>query len=130
MASSKGMFIESHNDANLVLLVVYGGACGMPDHFLTKATRRVWKSFLPSWWSSAVPADVQDRYTSRHDDMGPTRRRHIGSDELPVIPFRKREDLPLWDIRGGALIGIQVAAQAPLLWVCRLHWHGSDVVST
>ena len=91
----QGMFIESHNDANPVLLVVHGGP-GMPDHFLTKRyPTGLEELFTVVWWEQrgtglSYRADIP----ARDDDSGPIRRRHIGSDELPAIPFRKREDIP------------------------------------
>jgi hypothetical protein len=46
----QGMFIESQNDANPVLLVVHGGP-GMPDHFLTKRyPTGLEELFTVVWW--------------------------------------------------------------------------------
>jgi pimeloyl-ACP methyl ester carboxylesterase len=46
----QGMFIESENDANPVLLVVHGGP-GMPDHFLTnRYPTGLEELFTVVWW--------------------------------------------------------------------------------
>ena len=46
----QGMFIESENDANPVLLVVHGGP-GMPDHFLTEHyPTGLEELFTVVWW--------------------------------------------------------------------------------
>jgi pimeloyl-ACP methyl ester carboxylesterase len=46
----QGMFIESQNDANPVLLMVHGGP-GMPDHFLTdRYPTGLEELFTVVWW--------------------------------------------------------------------------------
>ena len=51
----QGMFIESENDANPVLLVVHGGP-GMPDHFLTEHyPTGLEELFTVVWWEQRVP---------------------------------------------------------------------------
>ena len=97
----QGMFIESRNDANPVLLVVHGGP-GMPDHFLTnRYPTGLEELFTVVWWEqrgtglsyrSDIPAETMtvDQFVA--DTLAMT--------NYLRAPFRKREDIP-----DGTLVG-------------------------
>jgi hypothetical protein len=70
----QGMFIESQNDANPVLLMVHGGP-GMPDHFLTQRyptglERTLHRGVMGAAWHRAL---VRWRHTGEDDDGEPIR---------------------------------------------------------
>jgi hypothetical protein len=70
----QGMFIESQNDANPVLLMVHGGP-GMPDHFLTQRyptglERTLHRGVVGAAWHRAL---VPWRHTGEDDDAEPIR---------------------------------------------------------
>ena len=112
----QGMFIESHNDANPVLLVVHGGP-GMPDHFLTtRYPTGLEELFTVVWWEQRgtglsyradIPAETMtvDQFVA---------------DTLAVTNYLRsrfgKEKIYLMGHSWGSFIGIQAAAQAPQLY--------------
>jgi len=112
----QGMFIESENDANPVLLVIHGGP-GMPDHFLTEHyPTGLEELFTVVWWeqrgtglsySSDIPPDTM------------TVNQFV-SDILAVTNYLRsrfaKEKIYLMGHSWGSFIGIQAAARAPELY--------------
>ena len=113
--SEQGMFIESENDANPVLLVVHGGP-GMPDHFLTnRYPTGLEELFTVVWWEqrgtglsyrSDIPAETMtvDQFVA---------------DTLAVTNYLRpvsEKKIYLMGHSWGSFIGIQAAAQAPQLY--------------
>jgi pimeloyl-ACP methyl ester carboxylesterase len=112
----QGMFIESQNDANPVLLMVHGGP-GMPDHFLTKRyPTGLEELFTVVWW------EQRGTGLSYHGDI-PARTMTVNqfvSDTLVVTNYLRsrfgKEKIYLMGHSWGSLIGIQAAARAPELF--------------
>jgi pimeloyl-ACP methyl ester carboxylesterase len=112
----QGMFIESQNTSNPVLLVVHGGP-GMPDHFLTERyPTGLEELFTVAWWeqrgtglsySANIPPETMtvDQFVS--DTLAVTN--YLRS------RFRK-EKIYMLGHSWGSFIGIQAAAQAPELY--------------
>jgi pimeloyl-ACP methyl ester carboxylesterase len=112
----QGMFIESENDANPVLLVVHGGP-GMPDHFLTnRYPTGLEELFTVVWWEqrgtglsyrSDIPAETMtvDQFVADTLAMTNYLRARFGKEKIYLTGHS-------W----GSFIGIQAAAQAPQLY--------------
>jgi pimeloyl-ACP methyl ester carboxylesterase len=112
----QGMFIESQNDANPVLLVVHGGP-GMPDHFLTnRCPTGLEELFTVVWWEqrgtglsyrSDIPAEtmIVDQFVADILAMTNYLRARFGKEKIYLMGHS-------W----GSFIGIQAAAQAPELY--------------
>jgi pimeloyl-ACP methyl ester carboxylesterase len=112
----QGMFIESQNDANPVLLVVHGGP-GMPDHFLTnRYPTGLEEIFTVVWWEQrgtglSYRADIP---------AGTMTVDQFVADILAVTNYLRsrfgKEKIYLVGHSWGSFIGIQAAAQAPQLY--------------
>ena len=112
----QGMFIESRNDANPVLLVVHGGP-GMPDHFLTnRYPTGLEELFTVVWWEQRgtglsyrpdIPAETMtvDQFVADTLAMTNYLRARFGKEKIYLMGHS-------W----GSFIGIQAAAQAPQLY--------------
>ena len=112
----QGMFIESENDANPVLLVVHGGP-GMPDHFLTKRyPTGLEELFTVVWW------EQRGTGLSYRADIPPETMTvdQFVADILAVTNYLRsrfrKEKIFLMGHSWGSFIGIQAAAQAPQLY--------------
>lgn len=111
----QGMFIESENDANPVLLVIHGGP-GMPDHFLTnRYPTGLEELFTVVWWEqrgtglsyrSDIPVETMtvDQFVADTLAMTNYLRARFGKEKIYIMGHS-------W----GSFIGIQAAAQAPQL---------------
>ncbi len=112
----QGMFIESQNDGNPVLLMVHGGP-GMPDHFLTdRYPTGLEELFTVVWW------EQRGTGLSYHGDI-PAKTMTVNqfvSDTLAVTNYLRsrfgKEKIYLLGHSWGSFIGIQAAAQAPELF--------------
>jgi pimeloyl-ACP methyl ester carboxylesterase len=112
----QGMFIESQNNANPVLLMVHGGP-GMPDHFLTdRYPTGLEELFTVVWW------EQRGTGLSYHGDI-PAKTMTVDqfvSDTLAVTNYLRsrfgKEKIYLMGHSWGSFIGIQAAAQAPELF--------------
>jgi pimeloyl-ACP methyl ester carboxylesterase len=112
----QGMFIESQNDANPVLLMVHGGP-GMSDHFLTKRyPTGLEELFNVVWW------EQRGTGLSYHSDI-PARTMTVDqfvSDTLAVTNYLRsrfgKEKIYLMGHSWGSFIGIQAGARAPELF--------------
>jgi pimeloyl-ACP methyl ester carboxylesterase len=112
----QGMFIESQNDGNPVLLMVHGGP-GMPDHFLTdRYPTGLEELFTVVWW------EQRGTGLSYHGDI-PAKTMTVNqfvSDTLAVTNYLRsrfgKEKIYLLGHSWGSFIGIQAAAQAPDLF--------------
>lgn len=112
----QGMFIESQNDANPVLLVVHGGP-GMPDHFLTEHyPTGLEELFTVVWWEQrgtglSYSADIPPE-TMTVDQFV--------SDILAVTNYLRsrfaKEKIYLMGHSWGSFIGIQAVARATELY--------------
>jgi pimeloyl-ACP methyl ester carboxylesterase len=112
----QGMFIESQNDANPVLLMLHGGP-GMPDHFLTKRyPTGLEELFIVVWWEQrgtglsyhgVIPAKTMTVNQFVSDTVAVTNylRARFGKEKIYVMGHS-------W----GSFIGIQAAARAPELF--------------
>jgi pimeloyl-ACP methyl ester carboxylesterase len=112
----QGMFIESENDANPVLLVIHGGP-GMPDHFLTnRYPTGLEELFTVVWWEqrgtglsyrSDIPVETMtvDQFVADTLAMTNYLRARFGKEKIYIMGHS-------W----GSFIGIQAAAQAPQLY--------------
>jgi pimeloyl-ACP methyl ester carboxylesterase len=112
----QGMFIESQNDANPVLLVVHGGP-GMPDHFLTnRYPTGLEELFTGVWW------EQRGTGLSFRADLPPETMTvdQFVADILAVTNYLRsrfgKEKIYLMGHSWGSFIGIQAAAQAPQLY--------------
>jgi pimeloyl-ACP methyl ester carboxylesterase len=112
----QGMFIESQNDANPVLLVVHGGP-GMPDHFLTKRYPTGLEEFFTVvWW------EQRGTGLSYRADLPPETMTvdQFVADIVAVTNYLRsrfgKEKIYLMGHSWGSFIGIQAAAQAPQLY--------------
>jgi pimeloyl-ACP methyl ester carboxylesterase len=112
----QGMFIESENDANPVLLVVHGGP-GMPDHFLTEHyPTGLEELFTVVWW------EQRGTGLSYSSDIPPETMTvdQFVSDILAVTNYLRsrfaKEKIYLMGHSWGSFIGIQAAARAPELY--------------
>ena len=109
----QGMFIESQNNANPVLLMVHGGP-GMPDHFLTKRyPTGLEELFTVVWW------EQRGTGLSYYGDI-PAKTMTVNqfvSDTLAVTNYLQsrfgKEKIYLMGHSWGSFIGIQAAARAP-----------------
>jgi pimeloyl-ACP methyl ester carboxylesterase len=112
----QGMFIESQNDGNPVLLMVHGGP-GMPDHFLTdRYPTGLEELFTVVWW------EQRGTGLSYHGDI-PAKTMTVNqfvSDTLAVTNYLRsrfgKAKIYLMGHSWGSFIGIQAAAQAPELF--------------
>jgi dipeptidyl aminopeptidase/acylaminoacyl peptidase len=112
----QGMFIESQNRSNPVLLVVHGGP-GVPDHFLTERyPTGLEKLFTVVWWeqrgtglsyTAGIPLETMtvDQFISDNVSVSNYLRSR----------FRK-EKIYLLGHSWGSYIAIQAAAKAPELY--------------
>jgi pimeloyl-ACP methyl ester carboxylesterase len=112
----QGMFIESTDVANPVLLMLHGGP-GMPDHFLTKHYPTGLEGlFTVVWW------EQRGTGLSYHGDI-PARTMttdQFVSDTLAVTNYLRsrfgKEKIYLMGHSWGSFIGIQAVARAPELF--------------
>ncbi len=110
----QGMFVESKNTANPVLLYLHGG---LPDHFLTERYPTGLEDlFTVVWW------EQRGSGLSFSDDIPPeslTTEQMI-SDTLALTNYLcerfGKEKIYLMGHSGGSFFGIQVAARAPELY--------------
>jgi pimeloyl-ACP methyl ester carboxylesterase len=112
----QGMFIESENRSNPVLLVVHGGP-GMPDHFLTERyPTGLEKLFTVVWW------EQRGTGLSYRADIPPETMTvdQFVSDTLAVTNYLRsrfqKEKVYLLGHSWGSFIAIQAAAQSPKLY--------------
>lgn len=119
----QGMFIQSKDSAQPVLLYLHGG---LPDYFLTERyPTGLERDFTVVWWeqrgaglsySPSIPPETM------------TLEQFI-ADTLSVTDYLRdrfsKEKIYLMAHSGGTFIGLQAAARAPE-GVSRLHWRGSD----
>ncbi len=110
----QGMFIQSKNERNPVLLYLHGG---MPDYFLTRRyPTGLENHFTVVWWEQRG-AGIS--YSAGIPPESLTLASMI-SDTVEVTNFLRnrfgREKIYLMGHSGGTFIGIHVAAQAPELF--------------
>ena len=114
----QGMFIQSKDVTNPVLLYLHGG---IPDYFLTERyPTGLEKYFTVVWWEQrgsrlSYSADIQP---------GTITLEQMIADTLEVTNYLRqrfgKEKIYLMGHSGGSFIGIQAAAQAPELYYAYL----------
>jgi pimeloyl-ACP methyl ester carboxylesterase len=112
----QGMFIESQNRSNPVLLVVHGGP-GVPDHFLTERyATGLEELFTVVWWEQrgtglSYTADIPPETMTVDQFISDT----VSVSNYLRSRFRK-EEIYLLGHSWGSFIAIQAAAKAPGLY--------------
>jgi len=112
----QGMFIQSRDVTNPVLLFLHGGP-GMPEYWMTQRyPTRLEEHFTVCWW------DQRGAGLSYSPGLPPATMTYeqLISDTLEVTNYLRhrfgREKIYLMGHSGGSFIGIQAAARAPELY--------------
>jgi pimeloyl-ACP methyl ester carboxylesterase len=114
--SSQGMFIQSKDETNPVLLFLHGGP-GMPEYFLTERyPTGLENDFTVVWWDQRG-AGLSFQAGIPNESMTVEQ---IISDTLAVTNYLRnrfgKEKIYLMGHSGGSFFGIQAAARAPELY--------------